>query len=156
MIRKANKHDIETLAVWLMDLLDHVREQSQDPYLKDASLSEELATQEVEEFLKDQASRILVAETNGSLVGFISGTTIPPFVPNSTIGDIGYIQMLWVPPNHRLEGWGRKLLESIEAWFSDQGIEYVDLHYLLKNGHADGFWKSCGYTPYRVTARKAL
>lgn len=156
MIRKAKESDTETLASWFVDLLDHVRDESQDPYLCNASLSLEMATQEVGQLLDDNVCRVLVAERNKTLVGFISGTTIPPFVPNSPIGDIGYIQMLWVPEHHRRDGWGRKLLETLEAWFSENGIEYVDLHYLIKNKQAEKFWTACGYRPYRVSARKAL
>ena len=106
--------------------------------------------------LDDDNSQVLVVEDDAAYAGFILGRITTPFIPLTTIKNIGLIEMCWVETAHRNKGKARQLSQSIEAWFKEKNIKYVDLHYLVGNAEAEMSWSKLGYAPFRVTARKEL
>jgi ribosomal protein S18 acetylase RimI-like enzyme len=77
-------------------------------------------------------------------------------VQPSAIPAIGYISMLWVDEAFRRKGAARLLVQAVEARFARQGLQHVDLHYLVLNEEVGETWLRLGYKPHRVTARKSL
>jgi GNAT superfamily N-acetyltransferase len=157
MIRTANNNDIPALIDSLYQLIAHVQTSSKDVYMADIEKpgAEELQSL-FAQALDDDNSQVLVVEDDATYAGFILGRITTPFIPLTTIKNIGLIEMCWVETAHRNKGKARQLSQSIEAWFKEKHIKYVDLHYLVGNAEAELSWSKLGYAPFRVTARKEL
>ena len=78
------------------------------------------------------ATRSVVAEIDGEVVGF--GRCVTDDVSN------GYLSMVVVAPEHRGEGIGRAIVETLTG--DDPRITWV-----LRAGHpgSDGFWEAMGF-----------
>lgn len=157
MIRTAKESDIPLLIDSMKQLIAHVQATSEDAYMMDISLpdAENLTAMFTQE-LGDSNSNILVCEIDDHYAGFIYGKISTPFVPALTIKQIGLIEMCWVENAYRNKGIARKLSQSIETWFREKNIKYVDLNYLVGNSEAEASWDKLGYKPFRVNARKEL
>ncbi|HYG36471.1 MAG TPA: GNAT family N-acetyltransferase [Clostridia bacterium] len=156
-IRKAEKQDAVWLAERLRLLYEHAIETSGDAYLIACQLQpREALAHWFERQMAEQRSTIFVATIGNELVGFIRGQRERPFAQPSSIGEIGYLSMIWVEPGHRRKGVARGLVQRLEMHFRDTGLRYVDLHFMVGNQEADVTWQRLGYKPYRVAARKDL
>ena len=105
----------------------------------------EAAYQRFVEFrLMDSDARILVAEINGELVGFVSGviTNISThmFLPLRC----GLITDIYVRDSQRRRGIGRALVERLALWFRAQGVDYFEWYVSALNPAALGFWRAIG------------
>ncbi|HSM01268.1 MAG TPA: GNAT family N-acetyltransferase [Acidimicrobiia bacterium] len=80
----------------------------------------------------DAATRAVVAEEDGEVVGF--GRCVTDDVSN------GYLSMVIVAPGHRGRGIGRAIVDTLTG--TDPRISWV-----LRAGHpgSDGFWEAMGF-----------
>lgn len=81
----------------------------------------------------------VVAEVEGSVVGFVLGHT-----EQRDAGAQFYLAEMCVLPESRGQGVGRRLLARLEAVLSAQGVGKV---YLLsaRGGAAEAFYHACGF-----------
>ena len=70
--------------------------------------------------------------------------------------EMGYIAGLFVHPDLRRLGIGRKLTAAAEDWFRQQGIKTCELHVLESNETGRKFWEETGYAPVSLGMRKKL
>lgn len=63
-----------------------------------------------------------------------------------------YIDDMWVHSSHRGKGYGRKLLEELEAHFEGQGFNNMNL--VTNAFNAPEFYKKCGFTAEFVRVNK--
>ena len=156
-IREADENDLPILVTWCCRLAQHTQEATDDVYLRDLDEDHEdhfeplLATA-----LSSAEQKLLVAELAGIPVGFIKGELGKPFIPVSAIKQIGELSLCWVEPSARRHGVAQVLADNLETWFRQQGVSYVDVHYLVGNEEAESTWAALGFAPYRVFARKAI
>lgn len=156
MIRTATKNDTPFLADGLTGLVEHTRT-SGDVYFADfdddynKGFERYIAT-----FLKKDNAIILIAEVDNQPVGFIVGQITSPFIPFSKIKKIGEIAICWVNPDLQGQGIAGKLVAEAEAWFARQGLEYVELQYIVGNTKAENFWNKQQYKPFRIECRKQI
>lgn len=54
-----------------------------------------------------------------------------------------YVDDIWVDPNYRKSGLGRKLIKELENYFHDQGYNNINL--VTSQFQAPGFYKKCGF-----------
>lgn len=54
-----------------------------------------------------------------------------------------YIDDLWVKPNYRTKGLGRRLLQDLEKRFEDKGYNNINL--VTSGFQAPAFYKKCGF-----------
>lgn len=157
VLRKAKAGDEVNMATWLADLLQHVQATTHDPYLSTVVLSN---TEEVCDLMRAwinaQDSIVYISSAGGVENGFIKAKLAKPFVAASPIKQIGLIEMLWIEPPYRRNGTASALVTAVEDWFTQQGIDYIDLHYMLGNQSAEDFWQQVGYSPYHVRCCKKL
>jgi N-acetylglutamate synthase-like GNAT family acetyltransferase len=96
--------------------------------------------------LEDLRSLIAVAETNGNLAGFclayIDG--LPEWFGAEKIGLIRYLA---VSKDYRRGGIGQKLVSFMLNWFSNNGIERVEV-FVLKGIPASSFWAKLGFKEF--------
>jgi ribosomal protein S18 acetylase RimI-like enzyme len=98
---------------------------------------------------------VLVAETDGKLIGQIMGElrqAYPVFEPER----YGYVTDIVVDPVARRSGVGQALFEALRAWFRAQGASYLQLQVTHKNPVSQSFWRAMGFTDYMHTLRQSL
>ena len=156
MIRTATKTDIPFLADGLTGLVEHTKT-SGDVYFADFEDGYNKGFgRYITRFLEDEKAILLIAEIDDQPVGFILGQITRPFIPFSKIKKVGEIAICWVNPNLQGQGIAAKLVEAAEAWFAKQGIEYVELQYIVGNTKAENFWSKQQYKPFRIECRKQI
>lgn len=157
LIRKATKKDIETISRQSNKLIKHVRSTSGDVYICNlkSSVSKNIIKW-IESILDSDTEIIFIAEDNSKPIGFIMGKITKPFLAESKIQHIGYIDMCWTDSSYRGKGIGKKLTKELEKWFKKNNLKYVDVNYLIGNKEAEYFWEKTGYIPYRTSSRKEL
>ncbi len=103
--------------------------------------------------LRSRSSRILVAEKDGALVGFVHGSVEKP--PHFNYPRLGYLHACYVDDAHRNGGVGRALVLALLDWFHARGLRVVDLG-VLRSNVAFRFWKELGFREYYLKMRKRL
>lgn len=81
---------------------------------------------------------LLVAEREGTVVGFAHATW-------SDAEDEGYILRIYVDPDHRRENLGRELLERTCGELSERDIERISAMVLSENGPGNAFYERFGF-----------
>jgi len=87
-------------------------------------------------FLKLSSADCVVAEEGGRIVGFIVSEENPP---------LAHIITLDVDANHRRQGVGAALLETLESNLAARGVRSILLETAIDNEAAVAFWKRHGY-----------
>ena len=157
MIREVKAQDVPILLKWLELLICHTQRSTDDPYIINLKPGYEEAHRPfILDAIKSDKGKVFLFEDEGVKKGFIYGAVTTPFLAASSIEKIGQINFCWVDEAYRNQGVASALVRKIEAYFKEQGIEYVDLHYMLGNIEAEVSWQKMGYSPYRVASRKRL
>ncbi len=73
-----------------------------------------------------------------------------------TCEDTGYVLGIYVAPEFRRKGLGRKMLESAELWCKEKGYLYLTLNVGNENDVAKRFYESCGYGVRSTVMRKLV
>lgn len=72
-----------------------------------------------------------------------SGTNVVGALTAYTAYSEVYVDDIWVDPNYRKNGLGRKLLEHLENIFKDKGYNNINL--VTSQFQAPDFYKKCGF-----------
>jgi len=95
----------------------------------------------------DPNGLLLVAESEGRLVGFVHGSVLkrpPCFV----IPQQGQIWDLFVSEPFRRQGVARELVDRAMSFFREKGMTFVDIRITTRNEAALAFWRRMGIDPY--------
>jgi len=152
-VRHAEKRDAGQLgALWL----EFLREQSS--FDERVAIAEDALPRWRNDFplWLDRGSRyILVAEREGSLLGFITAVkSAPP--PVFKYAPEAYVEELYVHPRARQNGVGRRLFKEMVAWADRWGARRVRLSVLSMNEAGLVFWRKIGFTDLSVTLTTGL
>ncbi len=105
---------------------------------------------------KNSNGKLLVAEINTDLIGFVSGWIIEDEEEMITTNKkYGYVSDLVVSEKYRNLKVGRELLEAVENHFGRLGVKVIKLNTLVKNQGMLSFLIKLGYRQYEVTSIKA-
>ena len=103
---------------------------------------------DLRELLDRPRSVTLVAETAGTLAGFISGSierNLPDRLPEQH-ATIGY---LWVEDRFRRQGIARALFAAAADWArSEDDVAHFEMAVLTSDTDAAEFWRSIGFAPF--------
>ena len=88
--------------------------------------------------LDESATLLLVAESEGSVVGFAHATY-------NESEAAGYILRLYVDPDHRAGGVGRELFERTREELTDYDIERIHAMVLAENDPGNAFYREFGF-----------
>lgn len=73
------------------------------------------------------ADACLLAEIEGTPVGFVLGMTARPDVPSDNAVGTGVIVGFGVDPAHRRQGIGTRLLQSLETYWATRGVSRIQI-----------------------------
>lgn len=109
--------------------------------------------------LEIETGRIIVAEQDGRLVGAVVGWI--KNVDHTTDLErrshrFGYVSDLYVMPECRKSGLGKRLMTVVEDWFAQVGCDYAKLDCMADNDNARRLYLQRGYTEKSVTMVKHL
>ena len=92
---------------------------------------------ELQFYIRSRKSRTLIAEADDEIVGFVIGTSEPR--------RLGHIITIDVIPHRQRQRIGSRLLDEIERWLWDQGIEAIYLETPVDDSGAQAFYEKHGY-----------
>jgi GNAT superfamily N-acetyltransferase len=145
LIREARESDLPVIKELMTELIEAVdNEEGFDVHI----VSENCRT-----LLSDVNSHILVAETNGSVIGVIN------FAVRKTLlhsGPSGLIDELVVSKSHRGKGVGKQLIYAAAEKCKQLGCCELEVSTEFTNTNARGFYKSCGFGEMGVLLEKGL
>lgn len=90
----------------------------------------------------DPYTRAFVAEVDGQVVGYILGAVLDLHPDLFQHADAGFIADVFVDPAHRQQGLARRLVETMNQWFAEQGVRYSELQVAAANESGIRFWES--------------
>lgn len=104
--------------------------------------------------LRDRSSHALVAEANGTAVGYITGRLTVE--PRRVLPRRGVIEDWYVVPGLRGAGVGAQLLRELERRFAEAGCEVIESATWSNNEVARRAHDALGFREIRVIYRKRL
>ncbi len=103
--------------------------------------------------LRSPTTAVVVADCGGQLVGYTIGVVADMvstfFVSEAT----GFIADLFVSPDCRRQGIGRRLVTALADWFATRGLTRFEWHAAARNEDALAFWRALGGAPVLVRMR---
>ncbi|MFW5868202.1 MAG: GNAT family N-acetyltransferase [Armatimonadota bacterium] len=103
-------------------------------------------TRDIRRAAGDPTEMMMVLEQDGHVCGFIWGSIMATLVD----ARVGYIKNVYLAPHLRGSGQAERLMEMMEDWFWDQGVEKIMLDASMVNDRAVGFYQKVGYDIERV------
>ena len=154
MIRLATEDDAEQIGqLWAEMVAYHARFDALT--FRPAENGAALYARNFVDRLGDGQTRVLVAERDGQIVGYVSGMvadiTTDLFQPLRC----GLLADIFVSADYRRQGIGRHLVERLMLWFRAKDVERFEWHVSAMNSGARAFWEAFGaeITILRMRAR---
>lgn len=141
-IRRAASSDIERIVQ--LRLLGQKHFEKSNPLIW--RLSEEgkkLLKAKVEDELADSNVRMLLAEADGEVIGYIQGeiTCRNDHTPRT----VGHISLAYVVRKFRRKGVGTRLMIKLLEFFRSNKAENLTVRYIIGNREAEEFWRKLGF-----------
>lgn len=151
--RPWHKNDIPLLARLARELYGYI--ESIDPVWRTSPGAEDHLRVHLLDLFTTRHAMTYVACQGREIIGFITGsvTQRPPVIlPHRD----GLIDNAYVTPRWRRQGIGSRLSRMLLAWFAEQGVEEVRIHYQVSNRDACRFWERFGFRSWTVQAHLRL
>ena len=146
VLRRAELRDLgDILLLWEEMMRFHA---ALDPRLEVGSEGASYMRQVFREWLGSEDCRVLVAEAEGQIVGYIVGR-VADNPPVFRLRTYGHISDICVAPQWRRQGVGRHLYQALQEWFKEQALSVVQLNVAHYNSTSLAFWRAMGFEDYR-------
>ena len=145
--RPATTNDHALIVLMISELIDELGPDESNDDVK-AMLDDDIKTA-----LANPNVCIFLAELEGEAIGLSRGDihTEDPIFRLRKDHRSGYVDQMHVRAAYRDRGIGYALLNTLETWFRDQGLEHIILHAAPK---ATRFYARIGYQPNREMFKK--
>lgn len=152
VIRGVTLDDADILSeMWLALVAYH---QTLNEDLPGASQGGEIRySRRILERLDDPFTRALIAEVDGQPVGFVLGMIVDLMPDIFAQEPTGFLADIYVEPEFRRLGVGRKLVNALRGWFRQQQVKFFDWHVASHNPEGLAFWRSVGGRDVMVRMR---
>lgn len=104
----------------------------------------------------DEFTRTFVAELDDEVIGYILGAVIDLQADLFEYVNTGFIADVFVDPTYRRQGVARRLVETMNHWFTAQGVQQVEWQVASANQDAVNFWKAVGGQSLTIRMRLKL
>jgi GNAT superfamily N-acetyltransferase len=101
------------------------------------------------EILSSPSARLLVAEGEAGLAGYVLAFEHPTFYAN---GPVAWAEEIYVRPEARRKGLGSRLMKGAEDWAKERDCRLI----ALATRRADSFYRAIGYEEAAVYFRKVF
>lgn len=136
-IREAVEKDLSQLKSLFLEDQKYTKRFDEELVVNEQTKKE--MEKEVNRIFKEPNGKILVAEENGKITGFI----IPTFSPGTTRG--GWISNIFISELFRRKGIGSRLMEKGINWLKQRGAKKVELTAYKVNQKALFFYKKLNF-----------
>lgn len=143
MIRLATQEDTKRIGELWLEMVNY-HQQFDDTMFQASEQGAKVYQDSVESRLNDSETRVLVAEKNGEVVGYVLGMLVSINAAMFVREQSGFLADIYVAEAYRRQGIGRALVERLVLWFHSQNITYYEWHVSSKNQDAVHFWESVG------------
>ena len=109
-------------------------------------VSAQTMEQRLTRILKLETHSVFVAERNGEVVGWSHGVEQEMLELECRCEIWGLV----VAENERGRGVGRRLIEAVEKWARDRGLEHVSVRSNVIRPESHPFYERIGYTRYKT------
>lgn len=154
-VRLATIDDAEAIARHTSDIQGLHHEAMPDIFKQPSA--ELFPQKKLARLLRDANAIVAVAEIDGSVVGHIYGSIVNP--TESEFHEVGahmYVHQIAVDEGARRRGVGAALVGFIDARAYAMGLSAVQVDHWAFNARARGFFEASGFTPVKVTMRRAI
>jgi GNAT superfamily N-acetyltransferase len=140
IIRPASVSDSDRIGELWLDLVAY--HQQLDADMPTATSDGHLRyAQRIRYSLNDSYQRVLIAEENEQIIGYVTGMIID-IVPEMFIAEkAGMIGDIYVQPSERGKGVGKALMDVMIDWFKLRGVTYYELSVATSNHDGMRFWQ---------------
>jgi ribosomal protein S18 acetylase RimI-like enzyme len=148
-IRRAASSDAEKIVE--LRLLSQEHAEKSNPLIwRITGEGKRLLKQKVENDLADSNIRVLLAEANGEIIGYVQGevTSRSDHTPRT----VGQISLMYVLERFRRKGVGRRLMKELCKFFNSNKAEDLTVRYIIGNKEAEGFWRKLGFESIITTS----
>ena len=152
-IRKATANDIEQI-VNLNRLLNgqHVL---LDPIWVGGEAVDDFFRKHLTTEVENPLALNLVAEDNGSLVGWFAGR-IEETPTHFRERKIGHISSAYVLPEYRRQGVTKAGMEMMFKWFKENGVNLAELSVASENKEGLAAWEGLGFVEYKKRMKREI
>jgi ribosomal protein S18 acetylase RimI-like enzyme len=153
MFRTATLSDFDVVLNFSLQL-KRLAEQSNPNVWKITQEGIENKRQSIRQMITDEDACIILAESAGQVIGFISGLirTREDYTP--TI--IGQIAQLYIIEPWRRQGIGTRLLKELLVFFEEQQVEQIVVNYIAGNKVGETFWNKFDFNPVHISSNIPL
>ena len=102
-----------------------------------------------------QNAVVLVLESDGEIMA-CGLAQIRENNPSHRNAQYGYVGLMYVSPEHRGQGLGRRIIQELEQWCVEKGLKEMQLDVYASNSSAIGAYAKAGFSPYISRMRKDL
>ena len=121
---------------------------------------EEVANAYLDWMLRQAAEggAVLVAETDGMVIGFVAGwiERTDSIAETADSNRVGYISDICVLPSHPGQGIAGQLLDNISKQLGAAGVTRIRIGSLADNRSARASYERAGFVPYEVVYEKVI
>ncbi len=152
MIRTAEPTDAVAIGKLWEQLVNY--HQQFDPDMPRATAhGASLYARSLSDRLKDSHTRVLVAEEEGRIVGYVLGVVVD-LVPEMFEQEAGgFLADIFVLEAYRGQGIGTALVLALTDWFKQKGLKHFEWHVAAGNAEALAFWSRLGGRHWQIRMR---
>jgi ribosomal protein S18 acetylase RimI-like enzyme len=144
-VRRAAEPDVEVvLDLWVEMMSYHARLDRRFQPTVDAR---EAFRDTLQQWMADESKRVLVAEQQGDVIGYIIGH-LAENPPIFELRHYGHVSDICVAPDWRRRGVGRQLFAALHDWLHEHGLSVVQLSVAARNSVSQAFWHEMGFEDF--------
>lgn len=101
--------------------------------------------EEFKAFLNDRESAVFLCRKDGNPIGFAQCQLRHDYVEGTKTSPVGYLEGIYVEPEHRKQGYGKQLVAACESWAKTQGCTEFASDCTLENTQSIQFHLHSGF-----------
>ena len=146
IIRKATLDDVPVLLEFEQGLI--AAERPMDPTIKEGHIH----YYDVRDFIREQDAELLVAELDGTIVasGYARIKGDRHYLKHDRIGYLGF---MFVPEQHRGNGYNGLILEALIDWCRSKSLQEIRLDVYQVNESAIRAYEKAGFVKHLINMR---